>query len=135
MLGDVLRERALCIREERKSLADHLAAPYEAAEKEALRPLDCGMLLSDDNIELTTDAGLFCEGDIAFCAERRRLTLWGHCSDGHKDGATTSNDKDPHAVVFRYVNLPCDIEPGNVTTRRNGRVLTINMLRPMGSHG
>ncbi len=131
VLSDTLRAKTTQICECRQAALDLLPTPEKAAEGETLRPLDCGMLLFDEKIELTTDAGCFEEGDVRFCAEPHRLTLWGNCS-GAKMGASPVQNSS-HGLIFRYVNLAYEIEPAKVTIERNGRILTINLPRRLAS--
>ena len=124
MLDGALHERAIRIQESRLQRELQERTPTQGARVETLRHLDCGMLLSEDEIELTTNVDCFREGDVAFCAEPRRLTLWGQRSGGL--------GSDPHDLIFRFVNLPFEIESENVRTKRNGRILTIKMNRRLG---
>ena len=121
MLDSALRDRAFRIQESRLQRQRQKPTPKQAASVETMRHLDCGMLLSEEEIELTTSVDCFREGDVAFCAEPRRLTLWGQRSGGL--------GSDPHDLIFRFVNLPFEIEPENVRIKRNGQVLTIKMNR------
>jgi len=121
MLEGALRERAIRIQESRLQRERQEPTPTQAAGVETLRHLDCGMLLSEDEIELTTNVDCFREGDVAFCVEPRRLTFWGLRSGGL--------GSDPHDLIFRFANLPFEIEPESVRTKRNGRILTTRVNR------
>jgi len=120
MLDEAMQECADRIQTSRLQTERQELTPKQAAQIETLLHLDCGMLLSEESIDLTTDVGCFREGDLAFCAEPRRLTLWGQSSSGSAD---------PHSLIFRFVDLPFEIDPECVKTKRNGQVLTIKMMR------
>lgn len=135
MLEDALRTKTMQIREQRAVKEQGMPALDKAAEAETLQPLDCGLLLSENEIELTTDAGCFQEGDIALCTEPHRLTLWGHRAAPANCPVSTDQTNNPHCLIFRFVNLPFEIDPSKVTTRRNGRVLTMNLPRRLAAGG
>jgi hypothetical protein len=129
MFQDAIRSKSIEIHLGRR-MQSGLQPLQVAAKTEILRPLDCGLLLSCDKIELTTDAGVFEEGDVGVCAEPTRVTLWGRRPAAEKIGPTLPGESlHAHGLEFRFVDLPFAIEPSQVTTKRNGRVLTMNLPR------
>src|SRR5579863_598278 len=55
----------------------HELKDWRQAESEILRPLNCGCLILDRSIELSTDAAGFGDGEIEICIEPRHLTICG----------------------------------------------------------
>ena len=93
-----------------------------------MRPLNCGFLISDDKIELNTDAACFADGEIAVCVEPRRLTICG--KDGFCKSRETleeGNSKLNDYLVFRSLDLPVEVEPSQATAKFKGRTIEIDL--------
>jgi hypothetical protein len=128
-LRDTLAKRAFQMCESRKCGPQHQAEHWSSAESEILLPLDCGFLLCDDCIELTTDASRYAGSEIKLCVEPRRLTIYGlerspRLSGNAASRALRVGDSHP---IFRFVDLPVEIEPSKVKARLKHHVLEITL--------
>ena len=120
-----IAKRAFQISESRGFEPGHELADWRRAESEILRPLNCGFLVLDHSIELSTDSACFGEGEIEICIEPRRLMICG-----------TERACTPEAVskvagrsIIRSLELPIEIEPSEVCARFKGRMIEMDLPR------
>lgn len=127
-IRDAIAKRAFQICESRGGSSGHQLEDWRRADSEILRPLNCGYLVADDKIELSTDAASFGEGEIEICVQPRRLMICEKeqiCKPGgprEKIGSSMNRD-----LVFWYLDLPLEIEPSEVTAKFRGRTLEIDL--------
>ena len=127
-MRDVIARRALQICENRRYEPGHQLEDWRRAESETVRPLNCGYMVLDDKIGLSTDAACFEEGEIEICVEPRRLTICGRkrgCEPG--DMAEKGTSSLNGSLIFRALDLPLETEPSQVTARFKGRTLEIDL--------
>lgn len=127
-IHDAIAKKAFRIWESRGFVLGHQLEDWRRAESETLRPLTCGFLVLDDKIELNTDPALFDEGEITVWVEPLRLTICGKervCKPGDtlvKGGSGLNGD-----LIFRFLDIPFEIEPFCATARFKGRALEIDL--------
>ncbi|MHB8485911.1 MAG: Hsp20/alpha crystallin family protein [Candidatus Acidiferrales bacterium] len=93
-----------------------------------MAPLNCGHLLLDDKIRLSTDAAYFEKGDVEVCVEPRRLTICGTASRCSPLLTPESSSLQAHKdLIFRTLDLPVEIEASQATARFRGRFLEIDL--------
>ncbi len=127
-IHDAIAQRAFHISESRRCEPEHQLEDWQRAESEILRPLNCGFLMLDDKIGLSTDATCFEEGEIEIYVEPRRLTICGKervCKPGATPEKGVSRLKSN--LVFHFLDLPLEIKPSQVTARFKGRTLEIDL--------
>jgi hypothetical protein len=107
---------------------NHELKDWRQAESEILRPLNCGFLVSDRGIELSTDASCFGEGEIEICLEPRHLTIFGMELNNTPEAVTESADFMPagHAII-RTLELPFEIDPSEVSAKFKRRMIEIEL--------
>ena len=123
-------KEAFRISESRGFKPGHEMEDWRQAESEIVRPLDCGFLVSDHRIELSTDAACFGEGEIEICVEPRHLTICGTeraCTPGAASKSADSRSAD--RSIIRSLELPLEIEPSGVSARFKGRMIEIELPR------
>jgi HSP20 family molecular chaperone IbpA len=96
---------------------------WRQAESEIVRPLNCGFLVLDHSIELTTDAACFDEGEIEICVEPRHLMICGKARTGTPEIVSKSAE----CSIIRSLELPIEIEPSVVTAGFKGRTIEIQL--------
>lgn len=131
-IHDAIARRAFEICNSRGGKAGHQLEDWKCAEAEILRPLDCGFLVCDDKLDLSTDAASFEEGEIEIWAEPRRLTICGKkhiCTRGAALEKVSANRESD--LIFRYLDLPFEIDPAQATARFRGRTLEIECPKPL----
>jgi len=131
ILHDTIARRAFQICENRRCGPGHQVEHWSRAESELLLPLNCGLLLSDVKIELTTDASPYDGNEIAICAQPRRLMIYGIERSTKLSGnamSTALTVAEPR-LIFRFVDLPIEIEPSQVSARLKYPVLEITLLK------
>jgi HSP20 family protein len=127
-IRDAIARRAFEISESRGFVPGHEMEDWRRAESEVVRPLNCGFLVSDNQIELTTDPACFDEGEIKVCVEPRRLVICGTeraCQPGkmpERNASHTGKD-----VIFRSLKLPHEVLPSQASARFKGGVLQIDL--------
>lgn len=106
----------------------HELKDWRQAESEILSPLNCGFLVSDHSIELSTDAACFGEGEIEICLEPRHLTICGMECNSTPEAVTKSAGFMPagHSII-RTLTLPFEIDPSEVSARFKGRMIEIEL--------
>jgi len=127
-IHDAISLRAFQICERRGCGAGRGREDWRRAESEILAPLNCGHVIQDDKIQLSTDAACFEKGEIEICVEPRRLTLCGtpaKCTPlltPENSGSQARKD-----FIFRTLELPVAIEPSQATAKFKGRFLEIDL--------
>ena len=133
-IHDAIARRAFEICNSRGCEAGHQLEDWKRAKAEILRPLDCGFLVCDDKLDLSTDAACFEEGEIEIWAEPRRLTICGKeqiCRRGAALEKVSANRESD--LIFRYLDLPFEINPAHVTARFRGRTLEIELPKAVAT--
>jgi len=115
-----LATEAFKIYERRGCAPGHQAEDWKAAEGRIMQPLNCGFIAADDEILLATDSTHFGPGEIEIWVEPRRLILSGPEPVASAVGS-------PRGFIFRFVDLPVEIDPLNVVARFKGRMLEIEL--------
>jgi len=128
MVFDAIAERAYQIYESRNHEPGHELDDWRRAESEIVRPLNCGFLILDQMIALSTDTASLEGREIEICVEPRHLTICGNPRAGRpivppERGASTSKGN----PIFYVLDLPVEIEPSRVTASLNGRRLDIDL--------
>jgi hypothetical protein len=101
----------------------HELKDWRQAESEVLRPLNCGFLVLDHSIELSTDTLCFAEGEIQICVEPRHLMIYGTVA-----GSAPEIDANPARYsIVRTLELPLEIEPSEASARFKGRTIEIDL--------
>lgn len=132
-IHDAIAQRSFQICKNRNCTPGHQLEDWRRAESETLRPLNCGYIVLDDKIGLSTDAACFEEGEIEICVEPRRLTICGGqrvCKPGDMGEKVVSSLNG--SVIFHTLDLPVQIEPSQVTARFKGRTLEIDLPKAHG---
>ena len=134
-IHDAIAQRSFQICKKRNCAPGHQLEDWRRAESETLHLLNCGYLVLDDKIALSTDAACFEEGEIEICLEPRRLTICGR-QRGRKQGVLTQKATSSlnGNLIFRALDLPVQIEPSEVTARFKGRSLEIDLPKALGMH-
>jgi len=101
----------------------HELKDWRQAESEILRPLNCGFLVLDHSIELSADSAYFGEGEIEICVEPRHLMISGK----ERTGTPEIPSKSAECSIIRFVELPIEIEPSEVTAGFKGRMIEIDL--------
>jgi len=125
-MHDAIARHAYQLYEKQGCEPGHEVEHWQRAYAEAVRPLDCGVIVQDHRVCLTADASLFDDGLIEAYVEPRRLTLCGFDRD-HRPippapGEPARLRKD---WIFRVHEFDVDVDPREVTARFNGPVLNI----------
>ena len=127
-IRDAIARRAFQISESRGREPGRQLEDWRRAESETVRPLNCGFLISDDKIELNTDAACFADGEIAVCVKPQHITICG--KDAFCKSSETleeGNSKLNGYLVFRSLDLPVEVEPSQVTAKFKGRTIEIDL--------
>jgi HSP20 family protein len=120
-----IANRAFQISESRRFEPGHELEDWRRAESEIVRPLNCGFLVSDRNIELNTDSACFGEGEIEIYVEPRRLTI---CGKEHTCTQEAISESAGHLII-RTFELPTEIDHSEVSARFKGRMIEIKLPR------
>ncbi len=123
-------KEAFRISETRGFKPGHELEDWRRAESQVVRPLDCGFLVSDHRIELSTDAACFGEGEVEICVEPRHLTICGTertCLPG-------AVSKFPDRPIIRTLELPIEIQPSQASAKFKGRTIEIDLPRAYAKH-
>ena len=127
-IRDAIALRAFQICERRGCGAGRGREDWRRAESEILAPLNCGHLVLDDKIRLSTDAAYFEKGEIEVCVEPRRLTICGTASRCTPLLTPESSSLQAHKdLIFRTLDLPIEVEASQATARFRGRFLEIDL--------
>lgn len=118
-----IAKRAFQISESRGLKPGHELEDWRRAESETVRPLNCGYLVLDRGIDLTTDAACFGEGEIEICVEPRHLTIRGTESTCPPEAVSTPSKRS----MIRSLELPIEIEPSEASARFKGRMIEIEL--------
>jgi HSP20 family molecular chaperone IbpA len=123
IVRDAIAIRVFQNSESRGSEPGHELKDWREAESEILRPLNCGLLVLDNKVEICVDAACFGEGEIQICVEPRHLMICG------KDRAKAPEiaSRSAHRAVIRTLELPLEIDPSFVTAGFRGRTIEIDL--------
>ncbi|MGB7022466.1 MAG: Hsp20/alpha crystallin family protein [Candidatus Acidiferrales bacterium] len=91
---------------------------WSLAENEILKPLSCGVLKSQNGVNVSMCSSSLSAKDIEVCVEPHRLIVLAH-----KDSNPTTGD----AAIYRVLPLADEIEPSSVRLRAHGGVLEIKL--------
>jgi HSP20 family molecular chaperone IbpA len=123
IIRDAVAKKVFQNFESRGTEPGHELKDWRQAESEILRPLNCGFLLLDHSIELSTDAASFGEGEIEICVEPRHLTICGK----ERTGTPKPVPESANLLTIRSLELPIEIEPSEVTAGFKGRMIEIDL--------
>jgi len=126
-MRDAIARKAYEICECRNFDPGHELEDWQRAESAILLPLNCGFLMLDDKLALSTDAKPFEKTEIEIRVEPKRLTI---CSEEpRRANAKPATDalRSNRNLTFHFVNLPIEIDPSRVTARFKGRALEIDL--------
>jgi hypothetical protein len=127
-IRDAVAVRAFQICESRGCGAGHDAEDWQRAESEIVGPLNCGHLVLDDRIWLSTDVAYFEKGAIEICVEPRRLTICGTPRIGKPSQPPESGGSGSRkGVIFRFLDFPVEILPAQATAKFKGRFVEIDL--------
>ncbi|HSZ19623.1 MAG TPA: DUF2934 domain-containing protein [Candidatus Acidoferrum sp.] len=128
MIRDAVARRVAQNCETRGCEPGHELKDWRQAESEILRTLNCGFLVSDQSIELSTDAATFGVGEIEICLEPRHLTISGMDCNSTPETVTEPAGfmPDGHSII-RTLELPFEIDPSEVSARFKGRMIEIEL--------
>lgn len=132
-IRNAIAQRAFQICKNRNCAPGNQLEDLRRAESETLSSLNCGYIVADDKIGLSTDAACFEEGEIEICVEPRRLTICGGqlgCKTGDVTEKVASSVNGN--LIFRTFDLPIQIEPSQVTARFKSRTLEIELPKAHG---
>ena len=121
-IHEAIARRAFQIGESRKFAPGHQTEDWQSAESELLRPLNCGFLVSDDKIEVNSDAACFEKGEIEICVEPRRVAICG-MERVCKPGKLAKKSE----LIFHSLELPVDIMPSLAAARFKKRSLELKL--------
>jgi HSP20 family molecular chaperone IbpA len=127
MIRDAVARRVAQNCETRGCEPSHELKDWRQAESEILRTLNCGFLVSDHSIELSTDAASFGEGEIKICLEPRHLTISGMECNSTPETVTEPAGFMPDHSIIRTLELPFEIDPSEVSARFKGRKIEIEL--------
>ncbi len=133
-MHDAIAWRAYRLYEEQGAKPGHDVEHWQRAFAEAVRPLDCGVIVQDRRVCLTADASLFDDGPFEIYVEPRRITLCGF--DRYHRPIPTAPGEPVRARrdwIFRVYDLDVDVDPREATARFNGPVLNIYLAKA-GAH-
>lgn len=87
-VSNSIGRRAYEIFESRGSGPGHEREHWVLAESELLRPLCCGMLETDDEVLVGTDASVFKSHEVELCVDPHRLMIIGEPDAGAEPNGT-----------------------------------------------
>lgn len=93
---------------------------WSLAESEILKPLSCGVLKSEDGVNVSICRSSLSAKDIEVCVEPHRLIVMGHADSDFTIGPT---------ATYRVLSLADEIEPSSVKLRAHGRLLEIKLSK------
>jgi hypothetical protein len=127
-IHDAVAWRAYQLYEAEGCAAGHDAEDWERAQVEVVRPLDCGVIVQDDRVCLTTDVSCFEEGPIDIWVEPHRLTLGGlDPSRKPLPGLPGAPPRPRMEWTFVVHDFAVEVDPAEVKARFNGPVLYITL--------
>ena len=136
LVNDSIARRAFQIFEARNSRPGHEVDDWFHAAYEIVKPLDCGLLASDDEISVTADLSVFEEGgEVELFVEPHRILLRGR-EAAHPGGTLPDHDGSatPGKVVLRSLALGSVIDPAGATVSFNGCALQISLPKVSPTH-
>lgn len=90
------------------------------AESEIIKPLNCGLLKSKDDVTVSICRSSLNANDIDVCVEPHRLIVMARNGSNSMIGPT---------AVYRVLPLADEIEPSSLKLRAHGRVLEIKLSK------
>ncbi|HEV2523180.1 MAG TPA: DUF2934 domain-containing protein [Candidatus Acidoferrales bacterium] len=128
IVRETIASRAFQLSEARGFEPGHGLDDWRRAEAEILGSLNCGCLVLDRSLELSTDAACFAEGTIEIYVEPRRLTICGKGRECAADpGSVQTGAKISSVSIVRNVDLPFEIDPSRVSATFKGRMIQIEL--------
>jgi HSP20 family molecular chaperone IbpA len=126
-IREAVAKRAFQIFESRGRGAGQERQDWTLAESEVIRPLSCGVLKTEHEVEVAVDlSGFDLRRGIEIVAEPHRLILSGFGRDTREHGKTR-HGSGPSPEVFRIVLLPTTIDATKIESVLTGRVLQIRV--------
>jgi len=130
IIRDAVAKEVLQNRESRGCEPGHELKDWRQAESEILRPLNCGFLVLDNSVELSTDGANFGEGEIEICVEPWHLMICGMERTGTQEAISNSAGRS----IIRSLELPIEIEPAEVSAGFKGRMIVIDLPTACAKH-
>lgn len=93
---------------------------WSLAESEILKPLSCGVLKSEDGVNVSICRSSLSERDIEVCVEPHRLIVMGYADSNSTMGPT---------ATYQVLPLADEIEPSTVKLRAHGGLLEIKLSK------
>lgn len=90
------------------------------AEREIIKPLNCGLLKSEEGVTVSICRSSLSAKDIDVCAEPHRLIVMARNDSNSMIGPT---------AVYRVLPLADEIEPSSLKLRAHGRLLEIKLSK------
>lgn len=124
----IIATRAFQLSEAHGFEPGHALEDWRRAEAETQGPLNCGCLVLDRSLELSTDAACFGEGTIEIYVEPRRLTVCGKARECAADpGSVRAGAKTSSVSIIRKVDLPFEIDPSGISATFKGRMIQMEL--------
>ncbi|HUK53026.1 MAG TPA: hypothetical protein VL099_07030 [Candidatus Binatia bacterium] len=129
-IHDAVSWRAFALYEGRGGMRGHEIEDWSLAEADVLQPMDCGTIVQDHRVCLTTNLSCFGPGTLELWVEPHRVTVCGPAASakldrtGEKSSQITRKD-----WIFRSHELSAEVDPAAVTVRFNGPAMHILLQR------
>ena len=125
-IHDAVAWRAFQMFEQQGSVPGHDLEHWQRAYEEAVRQLDCGVIVQDHRVCLTADASVFDDGPIEIYVAPRRVTMCGFDRARRPIPEPPGQPARPRRDwIFRVHPFDVDVDPNEVTARFNGPVLNL----------
>lgn len=123
---EAVARRAYVIFESHGSASGHELEDWRQAESEVVGPLCCGRMTIDDSLWVGADVAIFEEGTIEVWVGPRQITICGKPKvDKVGVARKETGARLDGEMVFRFLDLPVEVDPSRVTTRFNGPSLEV----------
>jgi hypothetical protein len=131
-MHDSVAWRAFHLYEAHGGGSGHEVEDWRQAESEVVRPMDCGLIVQDDRVCLTTDVSCFGPGTLEIWVEAHRITLCGTSTSPklHR-AAGPASANGPRDWIFRTHELSAEVVPAEVTVRFNGPAMHVYLRRAL----
>jgi Protein of unknown function (DUF2934) len=129
-MHDAVAWRAFHLYEARGCASGHEAEDWREAEADVVRPLECGTIVEEDTVCVTTDASCFGPGSLEVWVEPHRITLCGPCAaqklERPAEAAIRIGQRN---WIFRTHELTAELDPAEVIVKFNGPAMHIYISR------
>jgi Protein of unknown function (DUF2934) len=129
-MNDAVAWRAFELYESHGWAAGHDRENWLQAEADVVRPLDCGTIVQDHRVCLTTNISCFAPGTLELWIEPHRITLCGpNPSRRLERTGPAAAGSGLRNLLFLTHELDSKVEPAEVTVRFNGPAMHIYVRR------